>query len=124
MWIRYTYIVSIVSLVVAYSATLFIGWSLARQVPGVRDAEQLSILARSAAIAIIAWPIWFLHWHWARRDWLWESDSAQYLLAFFTVCGLIASAIIGSQFIARFLEVLLGARQLDNDTTGFLFGAL
>lgn len=124
MWIRYTSVVSIISLAVAYAATLFVGWSLARQVPGVRDADQLSLLAYCAAIAFIAWPIWFLHWRWAQRDWLWESDRAQYYLAFFTIIGLIATAVIGVQFIARFFEVMLGARSLDNDTTGFLLGAL
>jgi CDP-diglyceride synthetase len=124
MWIRYTSTVSIISLAVAYAATLLVGWSLARQVPGVRDTEQLSLLAYGAAVAIIAWPVWFLHWRWAKRDWLWESDRAQYHLMIFTVIGLIASAIIGAQFIARFFEVLLGARTLNNDTTGFLLGAL
>jgi hypothetical protein len=124
MFVRYTTIVSFIALVVAYGASLFVGWSLAGQVPGVRDVEQLSILARSAAVAIVAWPIWFIHWRWAKRDWLWESASAQYYLAFFTICGLIASVWIGMQFLTRTFEVLLNAKPLNNDAISFLLGAL
>jgi len=124
MWIRYTIIVSFIALCVAFGASLLVGWSLAGQVPGVQGPAQMSALARGAALAIIAWPIWFIHWRWARRDWLWESATAQYYLAFFTICGLIACAVIGAQFISRFLEVLLGAQSLDNDTLSFLLGAL
>lgn len=124
MWVRYTTFVSFIAMAVAYGSTLFVGWSLARSVPGVNTAEQMSVLARSAAIAIIAWPIWFIHWRWTRQAWLWESTAAQYYLAFFTITGLIASVWIGMQFLTRLFEVLLGARSLDDDSIGYLLGAL
>jgi hypothetical protein len=124
MWIRYTTVASFIALCVAFGASLLVGWSLAGQVPGLRGAEHMTSLARGLALAVIAWPIWFIHWRWARRDWLWESSTAQYYLAFFTICGLIACAVIGAQFIARFLEVLLGTQPLNDDTSGFLLGAL
>lgn len=124
MWIRYTTIVSFIALCVAFGASLLVGWSLAGQVPGVQGPAQMSTLARGAALAIIAWPIWFIHWRWARRDWLWESMTAQYYLAFFTISGLIASVVIGVQFLARLLEVLLGAQLVNTDNVSFLLGAL
>jgi hypothetical protein len=124
MWVRYTIIVSFTSLVVAYGASLFVGWALAGQAPDGDAASQMGILARSAAFAVVAWPIWFIHWRWAKRDWQWESSAAQIYLAFFTICGLIASVWIGMQFLTRTFEVLLGARSLDNETMGYLLGAL
>jgi hypothetical protein len=124
MFTRYSITVSFMALVVAYGSSLLVGWSLAQQVPGVRGDDQMLVLARSAAIAVIAWPLWFVHWRWAKRDWLWESSAAQYYLAFFTISGLIASVWIGAQFLTRMFEVLFGARTLDNETMGYLLGSL
>jgi hypothetical protein len=124
MFTRYSITVSFIALAVAYGSSLLVGWSLAQQVPGVRGEDQMLVLARSAAIAVIAWPLWFVHWRWAKRDWLWESSAAQYYLAFFTISGLIASVWIGAQFLTRIFEVLFGARTLDNETMGYLLGSL
>lgn len=124
MWARYTTTVSFLALAIAYGSTLFAGWSIARAVPGVNTTEQTSVLARSLAIAFIAWPIWFIHWRWAKRDWNWDSTVAQLYLAFFTIMGLIASTWVSMQFLSRLLEVLLGSRPLDNDSIGYLIGAL
>lgn len=124
MWARYTVTVSFLALTIAYGATLFAGWSIARAVPGVASAEQTSFLARSLAIAIIAWPIWAIHWRWARRDWSWDGTTSQLYLAFFTIMGLVASAWIGMQFISRLLEVLFGSKPTDGDSISYLIGAL
>jgi hypothetical protein len=124
MFTRYSITVSFIALAVAYGSSLLVGWSLAQQVPGVRSEDQMLVLARSAAIAVIAWPLWFVHWRWAKRDWLWESSAAQYYLAFFTISGLVASVWIGAQFLTRMFEVLFGARMLDNETMGYLLGSL
>lgn len=124
MWARYTITVAFLALAIAYGATLFAGWSIARAVPSVADKDQMSLLARSLAIAIVAWPIWAIHWRWARRDWRWDGTISQLYLAFFTIMGLIASAWIGMQFISRLLEVLLGSRAVDSDSISYLIGAL
>jgi hypothetical protein len=124
MFTRYSITVSFIALAVAYGSSLLVGWSLAQQVPGVRGEDQMQVLARSAAIAVIAWPLWFVHWRWARRDWKWDSPGAQAYLAFFTICGLIASVWIGVQFLAAVFEVMLGSSDLSNNMVGFLAGAL
>jgi hypothetical protein len=124
MWVRYTVTVSFLALTIAYGATLFAGWSMARAVPGVATTEQTSVLARSLAFAIIGWPIWAIHWRWARRDWSWDGTAPQLYLAFFTIMGLVASAWIGMQFISRLLEILFGSRPPDDDSISYLFGAL
>jgi hypothetical protein len=123
LWVRYTTIVSFIALLAAYSSSLVIGWSLARAVPGVAQTEQLALLARSLAIAIIAWPIWILHWRLAQRDWLWESSAAQKFLAFFTVVGLLASVFIGFQFVSGFIEFVLGTLEATLDAVSYLLGA-
>jgi hypothetical protein len=124
MWIRYTTAVSYVSLLIGYGAGLLLGWALAQGVPGVVPADSPALVARCAALCVIAWPIWFLHWRWARRDWQWDSHIAQYFLACFTLIGLVASCVVGAQFITRLFELLLSVRPLGEDSTGFLFGAL
>ncbi|MCS7055997.1 MAG: DUF5671 domain-containing protein [Thermoflexales bacterium] len=124
MWAHYVITVSFLALAIAYGATLFAGWSIARAVPGVAEADQMSVLARSLAIAIIAWPIWAIHWRWAKRDWNWNGTVSQLYLAFFTITGLIAGAWIGMQFISRLLEVLLGSKAADGDSVSYLIGAL
>jgi hypothetical protein len=124
MWTRYTITVSYIALIIAYAASLLFGWSLAQTVPGIAANDNPGIVARSAALMFVAWPIWFLHWRWARRDWFWESRSAQYFLLIFTAMGLIGTVIIGTQLITRLFELLLNARPPGDDSTGFLFGAL
>lgn len=124
MWVRYTIVVSFLALLVAYVATLFVGWSLAGQAPTLGAPDQISVLARNAALAVVAWPIWALHWYWTKRDWQWESITAQIYLAFFTIFGLAATVWIGLQFVTRTFEVLLGTRTADGDTAGVLLGAL
>jgi hypothetical protein len=37
---------------------------------------------------------------------------------------LVIDAVIGAQFVTRFLEVLLGTQLLSDNTLGFLLGAL
>ncbi len=124
MWIRYITVASFIALCVAFGASLLVGWSLAGQVPGLYGSQHMTALARGLALAVIAWPIWFIHWRWTRRDWQWESTTAQSYLAFFTICGLIACTFIGAQFAARLLDVLLGTQPIRSDTAGFLLGAL
>ncbi len=124
MWIRYITVASFIALCIAFGASLLVGWSLAGQVPGLQGPQHMTALARGLALAVIAWPIWFIHWRWTRRDWLWESNAAQSYLAFFTICGLIACTFIGAQFAARLLDVLLGTQPMRSDTAGFLLGAL
>ncbi|MCL5997558.1 MAG: DUF5671 domain-containing protein [Chloroflexi bacterium] len=124
MWTRFTITVAYAALLVAYGSALLIGWSLTQTIPGISASENPGVLARSVALAVVAWPVWFLHWRWARRDWFWESKSAQYFLAFFTAIGLIGTVVIGTQLITRLFEVMLGARPPNEDSTGFLFGAL
>lgn len=124
MWVRYTSLVSFVALAIAYGATLIVGWSLARSVPGVPTQEQTTLLVHSLAVTLIVWPIWFVHWRWAKRDWNWDTTGPQMYLAVFTIVGLIASAVVGVQFVIRLLEVMVGVKRLDNDSVTFLIGAL
>ena len=124
MWIRYLTIVSFVSMLATYGSALTLGWSLARNIPGLRTDVQAEVLAYSIAITIIATPVWFFHWRWARRDWPWGSENTQRYLAFFTVVGLIATVIIGVQFFARTVELLVGTRKADNDSVNYLLGAM
>jgi hypothetical protein len=124
MWTRYTIIVAYIALIIAFGSALLFGWSLAGAIPGMSASDNPTILARSAALTLVAWPVWYLHWRWARRDWFWGSQAAQYYLAFFTIIGLIGTVVVGTQLLARLLEVLFGARPPQEDSTGFIFGAL
>ncbi len=123
MFIRYTTVVAFFSLCAAYIASLFVGWSIAGGIPGLKTSEEHVVtLARSLAALIIAVPIWILHWRWTQRDWNWDATTSQGYLAFFTVIGLGASMFVGAQFISKVLEWLLGVPQ-KIDQTSFLFGA-
>ena len=124
MWIRYLTIVSFLSMLAAYGSALTLGWALARNIPILRAEVQAEVLAYSIAITVIAAPVWFFHWRWAKRDWPWGSENTQRYLAFFTVVGLIATVIIGVQFCARSVELLVGTRKADNDSVNYLLGAL
>ncbi len=124
MWIRYLTIVSFLSMLAAYGPALTLGWALARNIPILRAEVQAEVLAYSIAITVIATPVWFFHWRWAKRDWPWGSENTQRYLAFFTVVGLIATVIIGVQFCARSVELLVGTRKADNDSVNYLLGAL
>jgi hypothetical protein len=123
MWTNYASRVAFVAMLVAYGATLAVGWSYAAAIPGVSPDRQQAVLTSAAALALVAWPVWLLHWRWARNDWLWESEQAQYHLAFFTVVGLAASVVVAEQLIARVLNVLAGAAGTWADNRAFLFGA-
>lgn len=123
MWVNFTSRVAFVALLVAYAASLAVGWSYAGAVPFVGPAGQRSLLTGAAALALVAWPVWLLHWRWARNDWPWESAAAQRYLAFFTVLGLGASVVVGVRLLARVLDVLLGAAGSWADNRAFLFGA-
>ena len=124
MWIRYLTIVCFIAMLATYGAGLALGWALARSIPGIRTEVQAEVLAYSIAIMIIAGPVWFFHWRWAKRDWPWGNENTQRYLAFFTVVGLIATAIIGVQFFARSVELLVGSRRPDNDSVNYLMGSL
>ena len=124
MWIRYLTIVSFISMAATYGSALTLGWALARNIPGLRPEVQAEVLAYSIAIMIIAAPVWFFHWRWAKRDWPWAAENTQRYLAFFTVMGLIATVVIGVQFFARSVELLVGSRKADNDSVNYLLGSL
>ncbi|MFN8458916.1 MAG: hypothetical protein U0401_30415 [Anaerolineae bacterium] len=123
MWIRYSAIVAFFTLLIAYAATLMVGWSFAQAVPWTDAAGQLSLLTSSAAIAIVSWPTWFIHWRWAKRDWLWESTGAQKYLLFFTLLGLGASGVISVQVITRLLDIAVGTKTLATSQS-FLTGGI
>jgi hypothetical protein len=123
MWVNFTSRVAFIALLVAYAASLAVGWSYAEAVPFVAPQAQRSVLTAAAAVALVAWPVWLLHWRWARNDWLWDSAAAQHYLAFFTVVGLGASVVVGVQLIARVLNVLIGSAGSWADNRAFLFGA-
>ena len=124
MWIRYLTIVSFISMLASYGAALALGWSISRSIPGMRSELQAELLAYSIATVIIASPVWFFHWRWAKRDWPWGSENSQRYLAFFTVVGLLATVVIGVQFFARSVELMVGSRKADNDSVNYLLGAL
>jgi hypothetical protein len=124
MWVKYNSRVAFVALLVAYGASLAVGWSYAAAIPLLGPAAQRSVLTSAAAIALIAWPVWLLHWRWARNDWPWESVAAQRHLAFFTVVGLGASIAVGVQLLARVFNILIGSAGSLADNRAFLFGAV
>ena len=123
MWVNFTSRVAFVALLVAYAASLAVGWSYAGAVPFVGPAGQALAADRrrrpsprrlagvAAALAL------------GRNDWPWESAAAQRYLAFFTVLGLGASVVVGVRLLARVLDVLLGAAGSWADNRAFLFGA-
>ena len=123
MWVNFTSRVAFVALLVAYGASLAVGWSYAGAVPLLGPEGQRSLLTAAAAVALVAWLVWWLHWRWARNDWLWESAAAQHHLAFFTLVGLGVSVVVGVQLIARVLNVLVGVAGSWADNRAFLFGA-
>jgi hypothetical protein len=123
MWIKYTAFVSFTTLLIGYFAALFVGWSLAEVVPWASPERQQSILAVSAAIAILFLPTWYIHWRWLRQDWSWENQGTQNYLQFFTARGLGASGIIGVQLIARLLNIAMGSSSFAGSQQ-FLFGAI
>jgi hypothetical protein len=123
MWVNFTSRVAFIALLVAYGASLVVGWSYAGAVPSLDPAAQRSLLTGAAAVALVAWPVWLLHWRWARNDWLWESAAAQRYLAFFTVLGLAASVVVGVRLLTRVLDVLIGTAGSWADNRAFLFGA-
>src|SRR5262249_8177504 len=98
-WVKYTSNVAFFALIFAYAATLLGGWSWANEVPFVAPEGQASVFTGALAVLIIAAPIWLIHWIWASKSWVWESDTAQYYLAFFTLISLAAAVIIGFQLI-------------------------
>ncbi len=123
MWVNYASRVAFIALLVAYGASLAFGWAYAEAIPGLSAEAQHSVLTSAAALALIAWPLWLLHWVWTRKDWLWDSEQAQYYLAFFTVVGLGASVIIGVQLLARVFNIMGGTAGSWADNHAFLFGA-
>jgi hypothetical protein len=123
-WVKYTSNVAFIALLFAYGATLLVGWSWARDVPFFSRASQDSIFTASLAVLIIAAPIWLNHWIWAVKSWVWESETAQYYLAFFTIISLIAAVVIGLQLIIRLLSLLMGQGGFTWETSShWLFGA-
>ncbi len=124
MWVKYSSNVAFVALLFAYAATLLVGWSWAGEVPFVTRADQQTALTTSLAVLIIAAPVWLVHWLWASKTWVWESETAQYYLAFFTVVGLGAAVVVGVQLVQRLLSLLVGAPGLTwGQSAAFLFGA-
>jgi hypothetical protein len=125
MWVRYASFVSFVALLLAFSATLMAGWSYAEAIPRFSTEQQRPILIYSIAIALIAWPVWAVHWRMVLQDWLWESKNAQNYLIFFTAAGLGASVIIGIQLLARVLGILTdpGHNGTWESNRAFLIGA-
>jgi hypothetical protein len=123
-WIKYTSNVAFLALLFAYGATLLVGWSWAREVPFSSPESQDAIFTGSLAVLIIAAPIWLIHWIWAIKSWVWESDTAQYYLAFFTIASLGAAVVIGLQLIMRLLQLAMGQGGYTWDNSShFLFGA-
>ncbi len=121
MWIKYSSVVSVIGLALAYGATLCVGWSFAEAMPLLSPAQQRNVLAVSAALAIVFWPIWLIHWRWVQRDWLWESKLAQHYLFFFTLIGGGAFVIIGVQVITQLFRIGLGTATF-GASQRFLFG--
>jgi hypothetical protein len=125
-WVKYTSNVAFLALIFAFGATLLVGWSWAGQVPfiGSDPASQNAALTAGLTALIIAAPIWLVHWAWASKSWVWESPTAQYYLAFFTVVGLGAAVFVGVQLINRLLNLLTGVPGLTwEGSASFLFGA-
>jgi hypothetical protein len=124
MWVKYSSNVAFVALIYAYAATLLVGWSWAGEVPFVAKEGQASVFTAALSVLLVAWPIWLVHWLWAVRSWVWESEAAQYYLAFFTLVGLGAAVVVGVQLIQRLLGLALGtAGPTWNQSASFLFGA-
>jgi uncharacterized protein with PQ loop repeat len=104
MWLRYASVVSFVSLLLAYGATLGFGWSYARVIPGLNDEAQQMLQIYCMAVAIIAWPVWAVHWYLVRQEWNWSSRTTQNYLIFYTVVGLVASVVIGVQLLVKLMD--------------------
>jgi hypothetical protein len=124
LWVKYSSVVSVIGLIIAYGATLGVGWSFAEAMPMLSPAQQRNVLATSAALALVFWPIWFIHWRWAQRDWLWESRQAQQYLFLFTLIGGGATVIIGVQVIAQLFRIGLGTGATFATSQRFLFGGI
>jgi len=122
MWLRYASVVSFVSLLLAYGATLALGWSYAEAIPQLRPDQQQLGLIYAVAVAVIAWPVWLIHWYLVQRDWLWESRYAQNYLIFFTLIGLVASVVIGVQLLGDAMQVAVGRTSWERERA-FLLGA-
>jgi hypothetical protein len=123
-WVKYTSNVAFFALLFAYGATLLVGWSWAQAVPFVDPQSQAALLNASLTVLIIAAPIWLLHWIWASKSWVWESKTAQYYLAFFTIISLGAAVVIALQLIFRLLNIFTGQGEYTfENSSQFLFGA-
>jgi hypothetical protein len=122
MLVRYSAIVSFVSLLLAFFALLFIGWSIAGVVPFLGPDGQRWLLAYSAAVAAVLVPVWLIHWRWARQNWAWDSLLAQRYLVFFSAMGLGASVVVGVQFLARVINLVSGIGATWSESRDFLLG--
>jgi uncharacterized protein with PQ loop repeat len=121
MWLRYASVVSFVSLLLAFGATLLLGWSYTQTMPVLNPEQQKLLLMYSVAVAVIAWPIWIIHWYLVRQDWVWESRFAQNYLIFFTVIGMVASVVVGVQLLVVLMKVA-GGESMESHQN-FIIGA-
>jgi hypothetical protein len=122
MLVRYSAIVSFVSLLLGFFALLFIGWSVAGVVPFLGPDEQHWLLVYSAAVAAVLVPVWLIHWRWARQNWAWDSPLAQRYLVFFSAMGLGASVVVGVQLLARVINLVSGTGATWSESQDFLLG--
>jgi hypothetical protein len=122
MLVRYSVVVSFVSLLLGFFAVLFIGWSIAGVVPWLEPSGERTLLVYSAAVAAVLLPVWGIHWRYARQNWAWDSPLAQRYLIFFSAMGLGASVVVGVQLLVRVMNLLAGLGPTWGESRDFLLG--